>query len=93
MVTLKYPVGPKGKPRIYFDVQGQTLSNLSMADGLDSTLEYPAGSKLDSEESWAKFFANVGTAIGSTGLQMFHLVYRWQNSASIRQLAVTECVS
>ena len=56
MVTLKYPDGPKLNTRIYFDVQGQTLSNLCMADDLDSTREYPAGCKLDSEESWAKFF-------------------------------------
>ena len=93
MVTLKYPDGPKLKTRIYFDVQGQTLSNLCMADDLDSTREYPAGSKLGSEESYAKLFANVGTAIGAAarkGLQMFHLAYSWQNSASIRQRAVTE---
>ena len=61
MVKLSYPLSD---PRIFFEVRGQTLLNLTFSDKLDANIAYPHGRKVESEESWGKLMAKIGNCIG-----------------------------
>jgi len=95
MTSLAFPVAKKNQPAkaelISFKVHGQTLSDLRIQGDIDK--DYPNGSRLGTVKAWGRLMAHVGNALGSAAadnkIPLFHIVFEWQQSATIRDRPVT----